>query len=208
MTKTPSWTVGIVLALVAVAIVFQSATEASYWRGVADDAEQRLETQQLVVDSIKTVTDSLSLELQLADSIIIEQRALAELEVTRLTNARQLAELRSEQLSESLRASLDSAQAVQLDAVVESYEEQIDALESMLEVERELTASERLRATQATALVVTLESAVVQYEASAEIMATEISALSSAIKPSLGLRLKADWWMAAVGFVAGVALSK
>ena len=121
MTKTPSWTVGIVLALVAVAIVFQSATEASYWRGVADDAEQRLETQQLVVDSIKTVTDSLSLELQLADSIIIEQRALAELEVTRLTNARQLAELRSEQLSESLRASLDSAQAVQLDAVVESY---------------------------------------------------------------------------------------
>ena len=208
MTKTPSWTVGIVLALVAVAIVFQSATEASYWRGVADDAEQRLETQQLVVDSIKTVTDSLSLELQLADSIIIEQRALAELEVTRLTNARQLAELRSEQLSESLRASLDSAQTVQLDAVVESYEEQIDALESMLEVERELTASERLRATQATALVVTLESAVVQYEASAEIMATEISALRSAIKPSLGLRLKADWWMAAVGFVAGVALSK
>ena len=150
----------------------------------------------------------MSLELQLADSIIIEQRALAELEVTRLTNARQLAELRSEQLSESLRASLDSAQAVQLDAVVESYEEQIDALESMLEVERELTASERLRATQATALVVTLESAVVQYETSAEIMATEISALRSAIKPSLGLRLKADWWMAAVGFVAGVALSK
>ena len=162
MTKTPSWTVGIVLALVAVAIVFQSATEASYWRGVADDAAQRLETQQLVVDSIKTVTDSLSLELQLADSIIIEQRALAELEVTRLTNARQLAELRSEQLSESLRASLDSAQAVQLDAVVESYEEQIDALESMLEVERELTASESLRATQASALVVTLESGVVQ----------------------------------------------
>jgi len=206
--RIPGWSIGVILALLAVALLFQSATQSSYWRGVADDASNRLEEQQLVVDSIENVADSLAIQLDLANVRIVEQREIAELEVARLTSIQHTARIRSEQLSVSLRASLDSAQAKELDAVVESYEQQIDALESMLEVERELTAAERLRATQATALAVSLQAVVVEHEAAAQIMATEIEALRSAIKPSLGLRIKADWWLAAVGFVAGVALSK
>jgi hypothetical protein len=208
MTKTHGLAAGVILAVLALAIAFQSATQASYWRGIADDASSRLEEQQLVVDSISNVADSLLTELQLADSMIIEQRALAAFEVARLASARDDARARSEQLSASLRASLDSAQAAELDTVVESYEEQIEALESMLEVERELTAAERLRATQATALVASLQAVVVEHEAAAGIMTAEIEALRSAMQPSLGLRIKADWWLAAVGFAAGVALTK
>ncbi len=71
-----------------------------------------------------------------------------------------------------------------------------------------MSAAERLRATQATELVLTLESVIAEQEVRYEIMATEIVALRSAMQPSLGLRIKADWWLAAVGFAAGALVTR
>ena len=106
-----------------------------------------------------------------------------------------------------MRASLDSVQVVELDAVVESYEIQITALEEVIVVERGLTVAERLRATQASELVLGLRAVVVEHEASAVIMVGEIAALRSAMQPSLGLRIKADWWLAAVGVGIGMVIA-
>jgi DNA-binding protein H-NS len=97
---------------------------------------------------------------------------------------------------------------VELDAVVASYEIQIAALEEVVEVERRLTAAEQFRAVRATELVLGLQAVIAEHEASATIMVSEITALRSSLRPSFGLRLKADWWMAAVGLAIGVLVTK
>jgi hypothetical protein len=94
-----------------------------------------------------------------------------------------------------------------LDAVVASYEVQISALEEVVEVERALTAAERFRAGQGDRLVLGLRAVIAEHEASATIMVSEITALRSSMSPSFGLRLKADWWMAAAGFALGVVVA-
>jgi len=208
MVRIPPWT-WIALAGVGVLAVFiQQSSQASYWRGIADDAESRLEVQELVLDSVTVHAESLAEALAAADSAASQQRLEVEREVARLTRSREAARERSEAISESLRASLDSVQVVELDAVVENYEIQISALEEVIEVERSLTAAERLRATQASELALGLRAVIVEHEASAVIMVGQIEALRSSMSPSFGLRLKADWWMAAVGFAVGVVVTK
>ena len=191
----------------ALAVFVQQSSQASYWRGIADDAESRLETQQIVLDSVTVHAESLAEALAEADSAIVAQRLQAEREVASLTRDREEARRRSGALSATLRADLDSVQAVELDAVVESYEAQVMALEGVVEVERSLTAAERLRATQASELVLGLRSVIVEHETSAAIMVSEIAALRSSSSPSFGLRLKADWWMAAAGFALGMVVA-
>tara|TARA_R100001086_G_scaffold196525_1_gene113242 strand:- start:609 stop:1238 length:630 start_codon:yes stop_codon:yes gene_type:complete len=207
MVKVSPW-VWVGLAAVGVLAVFiQQSSQASYWRGIANDAASRLETQQLVLDSVAVHADSLSEALAAADSAATLQRLQAEREVASLTQSREAARERSEALSESLRASLDSVQVVGLDAVVESYEIQISALEEVVEIERGLTVAERLRATQASELVLGLRSVIVEHEASATIMVSEIEALRLSNRTSFGLRLKADWWLAAAGFALGIVVA-
>ena len=191
----------------ALAVFVQQSSQVSYFRGIADDAEVRLETQQLVLDSVVVHADSLTEALAAADSAATAQRLQAEREVARLTRSREEARERSEVLSENLRATLDSVQVVELDAVVASYEVQISALEEVIVVERSLTVAERLRATQASELVLGLRAVIVGHEASATIMASQIAALRSSMQPSLGLRIKADWWMAAVGIGIGMVIA-
>jgi len=205
--KIPSWVWIAIPAIGLLVVGVRGATQASYFRGIADDAESRLETQQLVLDSVVVHADSLTEALAAADSAVIAQRLEAEREVARLTRSREAARERSEALSESLRATLDSVQVVELDAVVESYEIQIAVLEEVIEVERSLTVAERIRATQASELVLGLRAVVVEHEASAVIMVSEITALRSSMSPSFGLRLKADWWMAAVGVGIGMVIA-
>ena len=205
--KIPSWVWIAIPVIGLLAVGIRGATQASYYRGIADDAEQRLEVQEVVLDSVRSMANFLSEELARADSVAIAQRALAESEVARLSQAREEERARSEELSESLRASLDSTQVVELDLVVESYEIQIATLEEVIEVERTLTAAERLRATQASELVLSLRSVIVEHEERAAIQDSQIAALRNAASPSCGLRLKADWWMAAVGFAAGYLIA-
>ena len=208
MMKVSPW-VWVGLAVVgALAVFVQQSSQASYWRGIADDAESRLELQELVLDSVAVHADSLAEALAAADSAATLQRLQAEREVARLTRSREAARERSEVLSESLRASLDSVQVVGLDAVVESYEIQISALEEVVEVERSVTAAERFRAVQASELALGLRAVIAEHEASGVIMVGQIAALRSSMTPSFGLRLKADWWMAAVGFAIGVVVTK
>ena len=205
--KIPSWVWIAIPVIGLLAVGIRGATQASYYRGIADDAEQRLEVQEVVLDSVRSMANFLSEELARADSVAIAQRALAESEVARLSQAREEERARSEELSESLRASLDSTQVVELDLVVESYEIQIATLEEVIEVERTLTAAERLRATQASELVLSLRSVIVEHEERAALQDSQIAALRNAASPSFGLRLKADWWMAAVGFAAGYLIA-
>ena len=207
MVKIPSWVWIAIPAIGLLAVGVRGATQASYFRGIADDAEVRLEIQQLVLDSVVVHADSLTEALAAADSAATIQRLQAEREVARLTRSREEARERSEVLSENLRATLDSVQVVELDAVVASYEVQISALEEVIVVERSLTVAERLRATQASELVLGLRAVIVGHEASATIMVSQIAALRSSMQPSLGLRIKADWWMAAVGIGIGMVIA-
>jgi hypothetical protein len=207
MVRISPW-VWVGLAVVgALAVFVQQGSQASYWRGMADDAESRLEVQGLVLDSVAVHADSLAEALAAADSAATLQRLQAEREVARLTRGREAARERSEALSASLRASLGSAQAIELDAVVESYEIQIGVLEEVVEVERSLVAAERFRAVQAGELVLGLRAVIAEQAASATIMVSEIGALRASNRTSFGLRLKADWWLAAAGFAVGIVVA-
>ena len=202
------WTVGFVAIIGLLAVVAQQSMQAAYYRGIADDAELRFEEQQLVLDSVVSRVDSLSKSLKRADSAAVMQRLEAEDEVARLTRSREQAQERSEAISERLRASLDSMQSVELDSIVFGYENQIGALYSIIEVERGVTAAERLRVTQASELIMGLRAVIVEHEQSAAITSQQVVALRSSMRPSLGLRLKADWWMAVAGFAVGVVVTR
>ena len=208
LSLVPSW-FWIVLPLVGMlAVGIRGATQASYYRGIADDAESRLEERRAVLDSVVWRADSLTKALEAADSVVAVQRREAEEEVARLVLSRERARERSEATVASLRISLDARQVIELDQVVESYEIQIASLEEVIGVERSLTAAERMRATQSSELVLSLRSVIAEQEERSSIMTIEIEALRSSIQPSLGLRIKADWWLAAVGFAAGALITE
>ena len=114
--------------------------------------------------------------------------------------------MRSEAITASLRESLDSIQVVKLDEIVESYETQIAVLDSLVIEERTLTAAERLRADQAQELILTMRKELTAHEFKDIIQRRQIEALDKAMNPSLGLRLKVDWWLAATGLAAGYVI--
>tara|TARA_R110000764_G_scaffold121587_2_gene209256 strand:+ start:4697 stop:5356 length:660 start_codon:yes stop_codon:yes gene_type:complete len=200
------WIAVPVIGMLSVGI--RGATQASYFRGIADDAESRLEAQALVLESVSVRADSLAAALEAADSAAVAQRLEAERELAALERSREAARVQAEESSERLRASLNSVQARELDTLVEGYRVQISALEETVAIERAQTASERLRVTQASELVLGLRAVIAEHEESATIMSVEVAALRSSIQPSFGFRLKADWWLAAVGFAAGVAVTR
>ena len=202
----PTW-VWIAIPLIALLTIgLRQSMEASYYRGVADDAERRVEIQEVVLDSVTSVSDSLSVALEHADSIASEQRRINEREVARLTRERIEARDRSQAISERLRASLDSMQALELDSIVFGYENQIQSLYPIIEVERETKLAEALRADQASELILSLREVIGEHEIKDFIQEAEIAALRGSMRPSLGLRLKADWWLAAVGLAGGYVL--
>jgi hypothetical protein len=206
LVKIPAWTWIGVIAIACVAILVRNASQASYFRGIADDAQERLQEQEVVLDSVRTHAEELTEALAEADSVATAQRLQNERVVATLTRTREEARERSEAFSERLRASLDSVQVVELDSLVQNYEIQISSLQQIIESERVQTNAERLRATQANLLVVGLRDVVTEHEASTEIMRIEIEALRSANRPSFGVRLQNGWWMAVAGFAIGVVV--
>ena len=202
--KIPSWTWITVIVIACVAILVRNASQASYFRGIADDAHERLEEQEVVLDSVRTHAEELTEALAEADSVATAQRLHNERVVATLTRTREEARERSEAFSESLRATLDSVQTVNLDSMVQNYEIQISSLEHIIETERAQTNAERLRATQANLLVLGLRDVITEHDATNDIMRIEVEALRSANRPSFGVRLQNGWWMAVAGFAIGV----
>ena len=202
----PTW-VWIAVPLIALLTVgVRQSMQAAYYRGIADDAEQRIELQEIVLDSVVHRSDSLVHMLELADSAVSEQRRINEREVARLTRERREARERTEVISERLRASLDSIQALEFDRVVIGYEMQITKLDSIIVIERETRLAEALRADQASELILSLREVQGELGIKSFMLEAQVAALKQAMKPSLGLRLKADWWLAAVGLAGGYVL--
>jgi hypothetical protein len=206
MVKIPSWVWVAVPASLLVFGLINQLTESAYWRGIAEDTAIRVEEQQVVIDSISERTDSLEIELERSDSAIVEIRTQNQIEVARLRERSRQAQMRSEAITASLRESLDSIQVVKLDEIVESYETQIAVLDSLVIEERTLTAAERLRADQAHELILTMRQELTAHEFKDIIQRRQIEALDKAMNPSLGLRLKVDWWFAATGLAAGYVI--
>ena len=202
----PIWVWIAVPALALAGVMIQQSMQAAYYRGIADDAATRIELQEIILDSVSHRTDSLTLALELADSVALEERLANEREVARLTRSREEERERTEAISGRLRASLDSMQAVELDSIVFGYENQIQSLYSIIEVERETKLAEALRADRASELILSLREVIGEHEIKDFIQEAEIAALRQSMRPSLGLRLKADWWLAAVGLAGGYVL--
>ena len=203
MVKIPAWAY-LATALVLVLLVgIQQSMQAAYYRGSANDAEPRAEVQEAVVDSVTAMSDSVQQKLQEANDAAEQQRLSSEREVTRLGLERIAARRRSEAAIERLTASLDSTEVPQLDSVVINYEIEIAVLDSIIVEERAYRMAESLRADAASELVLGLRSVVTEQESLALIRDSEIRSLRSAMKPSFGLRLKADWWLGAAGVAAG-----
>ena len=206
MVKIPSWVWVAVPASLLVFGLINQLTESAYWRGIAEDTAIRVEEQQVVIDSISERTDSLEIELERSDSAIVEIRTQNQIEVARLRERSRQAQMRAEAITASLRESLDSIQVVKLDEIVESYETQIAVLDSRVIKEQTLTAAERLRADQAQELILTMRQELTAHEFKDIIQRRQLEALDKAMNPSLGLRLKVDWWFAATGLAAGYVI--
>ena len=206
MVRIPPW-VWLAVALAAVlAVGVRQSMQAAYYRGIANDVEQRVEAQETVIDSVVAMSEALTEELRQASYVAEQQRAVNEREVTRLSLERIEASSRADVATERLMESLDSLQTLDLDSIIVGYEIQIDALYDIIVVERETRIAEALRADAASELVLGLRSLVIEHEERSVLQAAEITALRAAIKPSLGLRLKADWWIGVAGLAAGYVL--
>ena len=201
-----AWTVVFVAVIGLIGTIAQQSMQAAYYRGVADDTEQRIEIQEIVLDSVAHRAASLTLALEVADSAALEQERINEREVARLTRERREARDRSQAISERLRASLDSIQALEFDRVVVGYEMQITKLDSIIVIERETRLAEALRADQASELVLSLREVQGELGIKSFMLEAQVAALKGSMKPSLGLRLKADWWLAVVGLAGGYVL--
>ena len=208
MVSIPNWvwTAIFILVIGLAGIITQQSMQAAYYRGIADDTAHKIELQELVLDSVVHRSDSLTLALELADSVASEKRLANEREGARLTRSREEERERSEAISERLRASLDSIQAIELDSIVFGYEMQIQKLDSIIVVERETKLAEALRADQASELILSLRAVQGERQIKMFMLEAQVMALRQSMKPSLGLRLKADWWLAAIGLAGGYVL--
>ena len=206
MMKIPTWAWITLAAALAASVLIRNASQASYFRAIADEAAGQLEVQQTVLDSVTAHAGELAIELAEADSVATAERLENERAVAMLERTREEARERSEEFSERLRASLDSIQLVNLDSLVGSYELQIASLEQVVEAERSMTLAERLRADQANLLVLGLNRVIAEHESAAGIMRIEIDALRSANRPSFGVRIQNGLIWALAGVAIGVAV--
>ena len=203
MVRIPAW-VWLAVALAAVlAVGVQQSMQAAYYRGIANDSRERAVLQQAAIDSVVASSEELEEELRVATFVTEQQRLSNEREVARLGLERIAARERSDAAIERLTASLDSTEALQLDSVVLNYEIEIAVLDSIIVEEKAYRVAESLRADAASELVLGLRSVIAEHEVLALVRESEIKSLRAAMKPSLGLRLKADWWIGAAGVAAG-----
>ena len=206
MVKITPTTVMAVVVVILLGLAVQFSMRAKYYSGIADSHAEQLELQAVELDEAKTIADSIQLRLDSLESNYWEELEYRESQLDSLVSDREESRSALESITEAFRDSLaDSAQA-QLDEVVEGYEFQIASLETSLEVQREISAAERLRAQTQNEMIVSLRNVVTEYEDRTRIQQLEIEALRSSITPSLGLRIKADWWLAVAGLGVGYAL--
>ena len=206
MVKITPTTVMAVVVVILLGLAVQFSMRAKYYSGIADSHAEQLELQAVELDEAKTIADSIQLRLDSLESNYWEELEYRESQLDSLVSDREESRSALESITEAFRDSLaDSAQA-QLDEVVEGYEFQIASLETSLEVQREISAADRLRAQTQNEMIVSLRNVVTEYEDRTRIQQLEIEALRSSMTPSLGLRIKADWWLAVAGLGVGYAL--
>ena len=206
MVKITPTTVMAVVVVILLGLAVQFSMRAKYYSGIADSHAEQLELQAVELDEAKTIADSIQLRLDSLESNYWEELEYRESQLDSLVSDREESRSALESITEAFRDSLaDSAQA-QLDEVVEGYEFQIASLETSLEVQREISAADRLRAQTQNEMIVSLRNVVTEYEDRTRIQQLEIEALRSSMTPSLGLRIKADWWLAVAGLGVGYVL--
>ena len=146
MVKITPTTVMAVVVVILLGLAVQFSMRAKYYSGIADSHAEQLELQAVELDEAKTIADSIQLRLDSLESNYWEELEYRESQLDSLVSDREESRSALESITEAFRDSLaDSAQA-QLDEVVEGYEFQIASLETSLEVQREISAAERLRA--------------------------------------------------------------
>ena len=206
MVRITPTTVMAVVVVILLGLAVQFSMRAKYYSGIADSHAEQLELQAVELDEAKTIADSIQLRLDSLESNYWKELKYRESQLDSLVSDREQSRSALESITEAFRDSLaDSAQA-QLDEVVEGYEFQIASLETSLEVQQEISVAERLRAQTQNEMIVSLRNVVTEYEDRSRIQQLEIEALRSSVTPSLGLRIKADWWLAVAGLGVGYAL--
>ena len=206
MVRITPTTVMAVVVVILLGLAVQFSMRAKYYSGIADSHAEQLELQAVELDEAKTIADSIQLRLDSLESNYWEDLEYRESQLDSLVSDREQSRSALESITEAFRDSLaDSAQA-QLDEVVEGYEFQIASLETSLEVQRDISVAERLRAQTQNEMIVSLRNVVTEYEDRTRIQQLEIEALRSSVTPSFGLRIKADWWLAGAGLGVGYAL--
>ena len=102
-------------------------------------AEGRAETLASQVDSLQDVAQTALGAVQKLDSVAAQQQTKIAEQQERLRQTAALARKQTEAATSSLRESLDSSQKVMLDIVVNGYEEQLRAKDSLYAAQVRLT---------------------------------------------------------------------
>lgn len=195
-----------VVVVILLGLAMQFSMRAKYYSGIADSHAEQLEVQAVELDEAKSIADSIQSRLDSVEIEYWEEVRYREVVLDSLVSDREESRSALESTTETLRASLGDSAQVQLDEVVEGYEFQIASLETSLEVQREISASQALRSQTQNTMIVSLRNVVTEYEDKTRVQQLEIEALRSSMTPSFGLRIKADWWLAVAGLGVGYAL--
>jgi hypothetical protein len=206
MVRITPTTVMAVVVVILLGLAMQFSMRAKYYSGIADSHAEQLEVQAVELDEAKSIADSIQSRLDSVEIEYWEEVRYREVVLDSLVSDREESRSALESTTETLRASLGDSAQVQLDEVVEGYEFQIASLETSLEVQREISASQALRSQTQNTMIVSLRNVVTEYEDKTRVQQLEIEALRSSMTPSFGLRIKADWWLAVAGLGVGYAL--
>jgi len=193
--------VGVVALLLALST--QQALARARWKGIAEEKGIQAERAGIRAQTELERADSIARELAKVDSTNAVRRIEDAARITAANQEIRHQESRSATLEARLEQAIDPAFLPDLRALVASKDFQIDTLRAIIQVERSGRAAELILFGIAQSEILMLRSTLVEKDEQILLLEGQAESLGRALTPSLGLRLKADWWLAVGGLVLG-----
>ena len=205
---------GVCVALIV--LVVAGWVQAAEWRGVSRALEDQADLDHLAADSVGVVVVGLLADALVSDSVFQYQERNHDRIVQAFEDSLGLMEGRAEALetvTDSLVDELADSVREEVQPIIDSYELRLDAKDYIIETVITGRRLETARADSASALAVTWRSVALTSRREVSVLRQEVVSLRGALEaanrsmnPSIGLRLKADWWIGVGGVVIGYAI--
>ncbi len=202
----------VIMALILIGTVAGWASAAKY-KGIADTLAKDAERQTVLIaeQSARALVAEMRVSRVLEETT--QQRAVDSVSIASLTDSVSTIDARGDSLE-----AVAQAEAVELggmipiathDVVVTSLTRRVEVADSLTAVEHAGKLQERERGDALAVHVSELTAQIGLLERRDTTRVAEIEALRSiSSAPSIGMRIKADWWLAAGGFLVGMVATR